>query len=37
MDLRFNFDEEILNSRGRMIIRDFFGTDVKKKKKMAEI
>ena len=33
MDLRFNFDEEILNSRGRMIIRDFFGTDVKKKKK----
>ena len=35
--LIFNFDEEILNSRGRMIIRDFFGTDVKKKKKMAEI
>ena len=33
MGLIFNFDEEILNSRGRMIIRDFFGTDVKKKKK----
>ena len=33
MGLIFNFDEEILNSRGRMIIRDFFGTDFKKKKK----
>ena len=33
MDLRFNFDQEILNSRGRMIIRDFFGTGCLKKKK----